>query len=57
VAFVVHNTASGEALDASKTRYAVRLDPPPVDGHWPPTLYPMATGLLYPNDPLVTRVS
>jgi hypothetical protein len=51
VAFVVHNTASGEPLDASKASYTVGLDPPPpVDGHWSLTLYPTATGLLYPNE-------
>jgi hypothetical protein len=51
VAFVVHNTASGEPLDTSKASYTVKLDPPPpVDGHWSLTLYPTATGLLYPNE-------
>jgi hypothetical protein len=49
--FAAHTTASGEPLDASKTSYLVRLDPPPpVDGHWSLTLYPTATGLLYPNE-------
>jgi hypothetical protein len=51
VYFAVHTTASGEPLDASRTSYAVTLDPPPpVDGHWSLTLYPTATGLLYPNE-------
>jgi hypothetical protein len=51
VFFFTNRTASGEPLDASKANYAVRLDPPPpVDGHWSLTLYPTATGLLYPNE-------
>ena len=30
---------------------SLRLDPPPpVDGHWSLTLYPTATGFLYPNE-------
>ena len=49
--YAVHATPSGEPLDASTTSYVVRLDPPPpVDGHWSLTLYPTATGLLYPNE-------
>jgi len=51
VAFVTHKTAAGEPLDAATTRYTLRLDPPPpVDGHWSLTIYPTATGLLYPNE-------
>jgi hypothetical protein len=51
VFFATHGTASGELLDASKTSYTVRLDPPPpVDGHWSLTIYPTATGLLYANE-------
>ncbi len=51
VFYAVHATPSGEPLDASTTSYVVRLDPPPpVDGHWSLTLYPTATGLLYPNE-------
>ena len=51
VFYAVHATPSGEPLDASTTSYVVRLDPPPpVDGHWSLTLYPTATGFLYPNE-------
>jgi len=51
VFFAAHTTADGEHLDASRTAYTVTLDPPPpVDGHWSLTLYPSATGLLYPNE-------
>jgi hypothetical protein len=51
VFFATHTTGSGEALDASRTSYTVRLDPrPPVDGHWSLTIYPTATGLLHPNE-------
>jgi hypothetical protein len=51
VFFASHTTASGEPLDAARTSYVVTLDPPPpVDGHWSLTLYPTATGLLYPNE-------
>jgi hypothetical protein len=51
VFFAAHTTASGEPLDATRTSYVVKLDPPPpVDGHWSLTLYPNATGLLYPNE-------
>jgi hypothetical protein len=51
VFYAVHATASGEPLDASAASYVVRLDPPPpVEGHWSLTLYPTATGLLYPNE-------
>ena len=51
VFYAVHTTSSGEPLDASATTYVLRLDPPPpVDGHWSLTLYPTATGLLYPNE-------
>ena len=47
----MHTTSSGEPLDASSHDYVVRLDPPPpVDGHWSLTLYPSATGFLYPNE-------
>jgi hypothetical protein len=51
VFFFTNTTASGEPLDASKTTYTITLDPPPpVDGHWSLTIYPTATGLLYPNE-------
>jgi hypothetical protein len=51
VFFAAHASASGEPLDASRTSYAVRLDPPPpVDGHWSLTIYPTATRLPYPNE-------
>jgi hypothetical protein len=51
VFFAVFATASGERLDASETSYTVTLSPPPpVRGHWSLTLYPSATGLLYPNE-------
>jgi hypothetical protein len=51
VFFAAHTTASGDPLDASRTSYVVQFDPPPpVDGHWSLTLYPTATGLLYPNE-------
>jgi hypothetical protein len=51
VFYAVHATPSGEPLDASTTSYVVRLDPPPpVEGHWSLTLYPTATGFLYPNE-------
>jgi hypothetical protein len=51
VFFVTHATAAGAPLDGSTARYTVTLDPPPpVDGHWSLTVYPTATGLLYPNE-------
>jgi hypothetical protein len=51
VFFAAHTTADGEHLDASRTAYTVTLSPPPpVEGHWSLTLYPSATGLLYPNE-------
>ena len=51
VFFAAHTTAGGEHLDASATAYTVTLSPPPpVEGHWSLTLYPSATGLLYPNE-------
>jgi hypothetical protein len=51
VFFACHTSSSGEPLDAAAKRYVVRLDPPPpVDGHWSLTIYPTATGLLYPNE-------
>jgi len=51
VFFAAHTTADGEHLDASRTSYTVTLSPPPpVEGHWSLTLYPKATGLLYPNE-------
>jgi hypothetical protein len=51
VFYAVHATPAGEPLDGSTTSYVVRLDPPPpVDGHWSLTLYPTATGFLYPNE-------
>ena len=51
VFFATHTTASGEHFDAAEHDYTVRLDPPPpVDGHWSLTIYPTATGLLYPNE-------
>jgi hypothetical protein len=51
VFFAAHTDALGERLDASRSAYLVTLDPPPpVDGHWSLTLYPNATGLLYPNE-------
>jgi hypothetical protein len=51
VFYAAHTTADGEHLDASRTGYTVTLSPPPpVEGHWSLTLYPSATGLLYPNE-------
>jgi hypothetical protein len=51
VFFAVYTTPSGAPLDAARTDYRVTLDPPPpVDGHWSLTLYPIATGLLYANE-------
>jgi hypothetical protein len=51
VFFFTNRTRAGEPLDASKTSYTITLDPPPpVDGHWSLTIYPTATGLLYPNE-------
>ncbi len=51
VFFTTHSSGSGAPLDGSKASYAVTFDPPPpVDGHWSLTLYPTATGLLYPNE-------
>jgi hypothetical protein len=51
VFFAAHTTADGDHLDASRTGYTITLcPPPPVQGHWSITLYPSATGLLYPNE-------
>ena len=51
VFFAAHTTPDGQHLDASLTAYTLTLSPPPpVEGHWSLTLYPSATGLLYPNE-------
>jgi hypothetical protein len=51
VFFTTHHSSSGAPLDGSRASYRIRLDPPPpVEGHWSLTLYPTATGLLYPNE-------
>jgi len=51
VFFATHTTGSGAPLDAASMNYVVELrPPPPVDGHWSLTIYPNATGLLYPNE-------
>ena len=49
--FVTFDDSEGEALDGTAQRYTLTFEtPPPVDGHWSLTLYPQATGLLYPNE-------
>ena len=48
--FVTFEDGEGEALDGAR-RYTLTFEtPPPVDGHWSLTVYPQATGLLYPNE-------
>ena len=49
--FVTFDDGEGEALDGAAHRYKLTFEtPPPVDGHWSVTMYPQATGLLYPNE-------
>jgi hypothetical protein len=51
VFFATHASGTAEPLDGAATKYVLDLDtPPPVDGHWSLTVYPTATGLLYPNE-------
>ena len=49
--FVTFDDGEGETLDGAARRYKLTFEtPPPVDGHWSVTMYPQATGLLYPNE-------
>jgi hypothetical protein len=49
--YAAFTSADGEPLDGSISAYRVRFDrPPPVAGHWSVTVYPVSTGLLYPNE-------
>ena len=49
--FVTFEDSDGDALDGAARRYTLTFEaPPPVDGHWSLTMYPQATGLLYPNE-------
>ena len=44
-------TATASRSTARAHRYTLTFEtPPPVDGHWSLTMYPQATGLLYPNE-------
>jgi hypothetical protein len=49
--YVAFSSADGQPLDGSRADYVVNFDPPPpVSGHWSLTMYPVSTGLLYPNE-------
>lgn len=49
--FVTFEDGEEETLDGAARRYSLTFEtPPPVDGHWSLTVYPQATGLLYPNE-------
>jgi hypothetical protein len=49
--FVTFEDGGGTTLDGATGRYSLTFEsPPPVDGHWSLTVYPQATGLLYPNE-------
>jgi hypothetical protein len=49
--FVTFEDGEGDTLDGTRGRYSLTLEStPPVDGHWSLTVYPQATGLLYPNE-------
>ncbi|MET0324308.1 MAG: DUF1254 domain-containing protein [Ilumatobacteraceae bacterium] len=49
--FVRFHDGDGHVLDGAAHRYQLTFEtPPPVDGHWSLTMYPQATGLLYPNE-------
>lgn len=48
--YAAFTSAGGQPLDGSKADYIIHFDPPPpVSGHWSLTIYPVSTGLLYPN--------
>ena len=49
--YAAFTSADGAPLDGSFADYRLRFDrPPPVAGHWSVTVYPVSTGLLYPNE-------
>jgi hypothetical protein len=49
--FVTFEDRDGRVLDGSSHRYSLTFETsPPVEGHWSLTVYPQATGLLYPNE-------
>jgi hypothetical protein len=47
--FTTFMDSAGQPLDGARGRYAVSLDPPPVDGFWSLTVYDARTQDLHPN--------
>ncbi|MGY1739421.1 MULTISPECIES: DUF1254 domain-containing protein [unclassified Blastococcus] len=48
--FVTFEDAGGEPLDGRADHRVTFRAPPPVDGHWSLTVYPVEKGLLYENE-------